>query len=93
MSKPEDFSFCESTWAPPLGKWHVRRLTDAGNKFGGGIDTPSLCEFIKQGWDLRVPINQFHLKEVVCDHCREALLQEIPLGSFPPSSIRSHQHD
>ncbi len=87
-SRPEDFSFCESVFAGPRSRWHVRRLTEAGKKLGGGIDTPSLCGHVKEGWDLNVPLNQSQLKGCTCDSCREAVLGEIPLTDFPRDGIR-----
>ena len=54
------YSFCESSTG--LGPWHIRRLTKAGRKPGGGIDTPSLCGSVRPrgdrggwgGWDIKV---------------------------------------
>ena len=50
------YSFCESVHASSRSKWHIRRLTEKGPKYGGGIDTKSLCGAVSAGWDLRVPI-------------------------------------
>jgi hypothetical protein len=63
------FSFCESVHARPRSLWHIRKLTEKGKKLGGGIDTPSLCERVKQGWDLEVDINEFHLENNTCKEC------------------------
>ena len=35
------YSFCESVTG--IGPWHIRQLSPAGKKTGGGIDSPSLC--------------------------------------------------
>ena len=83
MSKPGDFSFCESVHATGRSWWHIRKLTEAGGKYGGGIDTNSLCGHVKDGWDLRVEINQFQLDKVTCLNCRKALLKEISFDSLP----------
>ena len=64
-----DMSFCESVMAGPKSSWHLRKLTKAGRKLGGGIDTPSLCGRVKQGWDLDVEINEFHLMKNTCQDC------------------------
>jgi hypothetical protein len=68
---PRKLSFCESVAATGRGKWHLRYLTDAGPKYGGGIDTPSLCGHVKDGWDLEVEITQFHLEHNTCEECRK----------------------
>jgi hypothetical protein len=55
------YSFCESTQAGPLSPWHIRRLTSAGRKCSGGIDTPSLCGRVTpkwNGWDLTVEVDE-----------------------------------
>ena len=43
-----------------MGAWHIRELTDAGKKFGGGADTPTLCG-LKAAWDVRAEITQERL--------------------------------
>lgn len=63
---PIDFkklSFCESVTASSRSPWHLRELTDVGQKFGGGIDTASFCEIVRPskdgglgGWDVDVAI-------------------------------------
>jgi hypothetical protein len=68
---PEKYSFCESVYAGPRSAWHIRELTEAGKKMGGGIDTATLCERVKQGWDLEVDINEFHLENQTCKDCLE----------------------
>lgn len=73
-----DFSFCESVHASGRSPWHLRKLTAVGPKFGGGIDTPSLCGLVKppMGWDVKVEITEHHLGHS-CQECvrayREAL--------------------
>lgn len=60
------FTFCESVAAGSRSRWHIRRTTAVGPKFGGGIDTPSLCGAVKppMGWDMEV-----RLQEKYFDHC------------------------
>lgn len=65
-----EYSFCEPVMAGPLGPWHIRELTEAGRKLGGGADTESLCGR-KMGWDLDVEISEFHLDRA-CKKCAEA---------------------
>jgi len=62
-------SFCESTAATGRSSWHLRKLTEVGRKLGGGIDTPSLCGRAKMGWDVEVPITEFHLVRNTCKDC------------------------
>jgi len=74
-----EYSFCESVHAGPLAAWHIRKLTDQGQKFGGGIDTPSLCGRVRpppksNGWDLKVPIDEMtlrlpHGRGGICSDC------------------------
>lgn len=84
------FSLCESSQAAPKAKWHIRRLGNAGPKYGGGIDTPSLCGRVRPwgdpipgkkykgygGWDLEIRITEHHLQNNVCPECRTLLLKE-----------------
>ena len=64
------YSFCESINAI-CSKWHIRRLSDAGSKPGGGIDTPTLCGRRMSGWDIVVAITEAKLegRKWVCDKC------------------------
>jgi len=64
------FSFCESVTASGSSPWHIRQLTNEGQKLGGGIDTMSLCGHVKPpyGWDLNVAITNHHL-EHACSDC------------------------
>ena len=64
------YSLCESVHASGESPWHIRRLTDVGRKLGGGIDTGSLCGLVKQGWDLKVEIDEHHLSHA-CPKCVE----------------------
>ena len=64
------FTFCESVHAGPQSPWHIRKTTDVGRKFGGGIDTLSLCGRVERGWDLEARINEGHLRHC-CKTCVE----------------------
>ena len=66
-------SFCESVHVTGISVWHIRCLTNAGKKLGGGIDTPSLCGKVKvrAGWDLDFDVAQNCSKEHVCKECME----------------------
>ena len=71
-----EYSFCESIHATSTSPWHIRRLTDAGRKPGGGIDTKSLCGHVERGWDLNVKITSHHL-EHACPRCMMHYLGEL----------------
>jgi hypothetical protein len=76
--KHASFSFCESVAAGPRSLWHIRRLTEKGYKYGGGIDTGSLCGHVKEkgGWDLHeVDIDVHHLEKNTCGECRRKYLE------------------
>jgi len=75
------YSFCEGVHAGPQSPWHIRPLTKTGQKFGGGIDTLTLCGRIAPfgkpatdghlgsgGWDLEVEIDDHHLDHT-CKEC------------------------
>lgn len=66
--KANECSFCESVHASGYSRWHIRGLTEAGRKLGGGIDTPSLCGRVTKGWDLNVPITPQHANHT-CSAC------------------------
>jgi hypothetical protein len=71
------FSFCESVHACPQLCWHIRKLDKHGLKPGGGVTQSSLCGLVKvgYGWDLDVPISDFHLGRC-CSDCRERFALE-----------------
>jgi hypothetical protein len=64
-----EYSFCESIHAGARSPWHIRKLTSAGPKLGGGIDTKSLCGNVERGWDLNVEITQYHLTHACTECC------------------------
>lgn len=75
------YSFCESATVTGVGPWHIRKLSEAGHKYGGGIDTPSLCTRVKPkpwgGWDLRMEVTKKQVMHVdVCQACRKIWLEE-----------------
>jgi hypothetical protein len=72
------YSYCEPVTATGTSPWHIRRLTEAGRKLGGGADTPALCGR-EVSWDLGgnevtaesiERINQW--PPVVCPSCEAA---------------------
>lgn len=74
------FSFCESVTASSYSNWHIRKLSEIGQKFSGGIDTPSLCETVSLkmgGWDLHVEITEYHLGHA-CKKCVKIYRKEKP---------------
>lgn len=65
------FTLCEPVVASSRSLWCIRKTTDVGPKFGGGVDTPSLCGRVRvgQGWDLQVRITEHHLDKNTCKAC------------------------
>ena len=81
------YSLCESVVAGPKSPWHIREVP-AGLplKFGGGIQTGSLCGHPKagQGWDLQVEITEHHLTHNVCTKCVKLYREKIGGQSGTP---------
>lgn len=78
LTSQQKYSFCESLYASSYSHWHIRKLTNAGSKFGGGIDTKSLCGLVEKGWDLNVSLSRERaLGDKVCSECRSLYLSEI----------------
>lgn len=70
------YAYCESQWAGPKSRWHIRFINPTiGLKLGGGIDTGSLCGHVKPkwGWDLSVRVSDKH-KENTCTECYDQLI-------------------
>lgn len=67
-------AFCESIHATGTSLWHLRWV-DGAFKFGGGITSPSLCDLVKQGWDIEVPITAHHLAHNACPFCLRKLAE------------------
>lgn len=67
------YCFCESVSATSLSPWCIRKITKAGTRPGGNIDTDSLCGRVRSpmGWD----VNCFFDVEIdiVCRKCKEIL--------------------
>ena len=63
-----NYSYCESVVAGPRSPWHIRQLTEQGQKFGGGADTSALCGRVVS-WDLQVPIAPQNI-HFACKECR-----------------------
>lgn len=74
-SNMNTYSFCEGVHASGYSRWHIRRLTGAGRKLSGGIDTKSLCDHVETGWDISVEITEHHLLNV-CSACTKIYRQE-----------------
>jgi hypothetical protein len=72
MKIPE-YSFCEHALATAFSPWHIRKLTDEGQKCGGGADTLALCGR-EVCWDLAVTIYDHHLVRNCCKTCRDVYI-------------------
>ena len=72
----DKYSFCEAVLATSVSPWCVRVLTPIGQKFGGGVDTDSLCGRVQDGmgWDLPVPFDIDHPS--ICLRCLNILAKE-----------------
>lgn len=78
------YAFCESATADSLAPWHIRPLTPAGKKLGGGIDTRSLCGRVGpspgNGWDLEAEVEGYPLyattdgRRHVCKTCADVYM-------------------
>lgn len=66
------YAFCETVHASGTSPWHIRELTSAGKKLGGGADTLALCGR-KASWDLisDPPPAAVNMPEHVCSECWE----------------------
>lgn len=65
----EPYRFCEGAWVAACPPWHIRKISGAGEKLGGGADTPALCGLnLNRGWDLQVCITEGHLAHS-CEAC------------------------
>ena len=81
-----EYSFCESSVATGMWRWHIRKIGTDGRKPGGGASSP-LC-FIHEGrtwtngWDIEVPMTEHHMRENACRKCLalfdEKALEEVP---------------
>jgi hypothetical protein len=89
--KSGEFSFCEPSFAGPRALWCIRPLTKRGRKLGGGVDTDSYCGRVKDGygWDLDIPIGEFHLANNTCKDCLGILISKTtPSGQGTKSKER-----
>ena len=68
MSNEGDLIACETVAAITV---HLRRLSAAGSKYGGGADTPALCG-AKPSWDLKSDVETAR-----CQRCRKAARMSI----------------
>lgn len=64
------YSYCEPSWAASNARWCIRRLTKAGKKLSGGVDTNSLCTRVHTGlgWDIQCDIDS-RMTEIGCPEC------------------------
>lgn len=82
MTNYAAYAFCEPTIAAPNAPWCIRPVSGAGRKYGGGIDTASLCGRVKPyehggqgGWDVRDEVTEdvledrSHARPIVCPRC------------------------
>lgn len=53
------FSFCETVAA--TGPWHLRELTEQGQKLSGGADSQTLCG-CQPAWDINCEITPISLR-------------------------------
>jgi hypothetical protein len=73
MGDPRQYSFCETSAAY---RWHIRPLTEAGQKFSGGADTKTLCG-LDAAWDLHSGLAMTALESPgICLGCRRTYLHE-----------------
>ncbi len=83
------YAFCESVTG--IGPWHIRKLSEAGLKLDGGIDTPTLCGRVRPfgdtadrvgggGWDLNVRITEGHLapRSGIAKYCCTSCIELYP---------------
>lgn len=80
------FSFCETNAAYV---YHIRRLTPAGRKLGGGADTPALCGR-KVSWDVPTPVDLTPPLNGLCKECATRYIEyrEIVCVRKPPHVCR-----
>ena len=68
------YSFCETVTAGPASRWHIRKLTSVGQKFGGGADTKALCGRTVS-WDLKSTVEPKAALDHGCRECCEIYLE------------------
>lgn len=61
------YSYCETVTSSGASPWHIRQLTEAGRKLGGGADTPALCGRVV-AWDLLSPVRRLDVHRI-CEKC------------------------
>jgi hypothetical protein len=65
------YAYCETISAYV---WHIRPLTKAGLKLGGGADTPALCG-AKVLWDIQCSVDPIAPAwDTVCPICQKRYL-------------------
>lgn len=84
MTDLSKYAYCEPTCAGSLAPYCIRRLTAAGPKYSGGVDSDSLCGRVSArnfgGWDIErlVHADDFEVsthrnRMMVCQRCVEKL--------------------
>ena len=63
-------AFCENHAAGSLSKWHIRPLTGAGKKLGGGADTAAMCGHVVH-WDREYPVTRGAVCLLDTDVCHD----------------------
>jgi len=88
------FAFCERNGASSSTPWCIRQLSNAGPKYGGGIDTNSLCGKVQAdrwgGWDVDVEITEDRLNRegVACPECVKRYRELTQVADDSPSVSR-----
>jgi hypothetical protein len=76
-----NYSFCKTASVASMSstKFHIRRLTRAGQKLSGGADSPALCGRAVS-WDVTTPLDAYSAIEFACLTCREAYFDAVSPG-------------
>lgn len=84
------YSYMEFVTASGASPWHIRKLSKAGRKLSGGIDTPSLCGRRYNGWDLESALDTRHDNHT-CQRCLARYLARQPHAAAKRGSDDEHQ--
>lgn len=68
------YSYCETGNGLSRRSWHIRKLSKAGPKYGGGADTPTLCGRVQVRWDITCEISE---SIEICPKCTELYAKEL----------------
>ena len=72
---------CETQYATPLSPEHLRQITAAGPKIGGGADTTALCGRVV-AWDTHPATADDVANDRLCPRCATSAA-DLPEGSRP----------